>query len=60
MAETAIDVIVPDYLGLTETIQQHARPSLIGYTLYELLSDNGYSDEEIEESALAMVAIAAK
>ena len=60
MIETTIDVIEPNLIGLEETIQQHARPALLGYTIYSLLSDNGYSDKEIEEAALDIIAIVAK
>jgi hypothetical protein len=49
-----------DLLGVSASISGHSRPSVIGFIFYELLSENGYSDEEIEEAALAMVAIVAK
>jgi len=43
----------PDLLGVAESISSHSRPSAIGFMFYELLSKNGYSDEEIEEAALS-------
>ncbi len=42
---------------IEESLSMHDRNVKIGFMLYELLSDNGYDDEEIQEVAEAMVDI---
>jgi hypothetical protein len=37
----------------------HSRPSLIAFHLYEILSESGYDDEQIEEISAALTDIVA-
>jgi hypothetical protein len=39
---------------LQESLLNHARPSLIAFHIYELLSNAGYDDEGISEIATAL------
>lgn len=39
---------------IEESLLNHGRPSQIAFYLYELLSESGYSDEEIQEVASAL------
>lgn len=44
----------PDLLGVAESLRQHGRPSQIAFMVYELLTANDYTDEEILEVAAAL------
>ena len=44
----------PDLLGVAESLRQHSRPSQIAFMVYELLTTNDYTDEEILEVAAAL------
>lgn len=42
-------------LGLSESLEIHGRPGQLGFMLYEILSDAGYSLDEIKEVSAAIV-----
>ena len=44
----------PSLQGVAESLRVHDRPSQIAFTLYELLTEADYSDEEILAVAAAL------
>jgi hypothetical protein len=40
--------------GVATSLRVHAKPSLVGFMLYDLLKEAGYDDEEIQDVASAM------
>ena len=44
-------------MGLINKIKDHSKPGQIAFLVYELLTDAGYSDDEIREVGSAMTAI---
>lgn len=44
-------------MALTYKIKDHSKPGQIAFLVYELLTDAGYSDDEIREVSSALSAI---
>lgn len=44
-------------MGLINKIKDHGKPGQIAFLMYELLTDAGYSDDEIREFGSAVSAI---
>jgi len=44
-------------MALTYKIKDHSKPGQIAFLVYELLTDAGYSDDEIREVGSAISAI---
>jgi hypothetical protein len=44
-------------MGLINKIKEHGKPGQIAFLTYELLSDAGYTDDEIREVGTAMSAL---
>lgn len=44
-------------MSLTYKIKEHDNPGKIAFLVYELLTDAGYSDDEIREAGTALTAL---
>lgn len=44
-------------MALTYKIKEHDKPGKIAFLVYELLTEAGYSDEEIKEAGSALSAL---
>lgn len=44
-------------MSLTYKIKEHGKPGQIAFLVYELLTDAGYSDDEIREVGTAVSAL---
>jgi len=47
----------PSFMGLINKVKEHGKPGQIAFLVYELLTDAGYSEDEIREVGTAVTAI---